>query len=265
MDVIEVLAEARTSVALGNVAAAIGMSKAGTHRVLNTLCMRGFVVREAGGIYSLGYKAWEIGCAVPGVALVSRAAPVMQRMADAVGDGAILGALDNGFDVVYLHVIESREAVRVYIDVGARLPAHVTATGLACLAWLPPERVMQILPAALPARTPETIIDRDALLRELARIRVRGYAQTLGTFRSDVGGVAAPIFSADGKAIAALCVSSPRYRIDAAWKKRMSKAVIAAANEISGDVLPSRRSRPTAAVSASVRARVPRATRARSD
>jgi len=61
------------------------------------------------------------------------------------------------------------------------------------------------------------------LLRELARIRARGYAQTLGTFRSDVGGVAAPIFSADGKVIAALCVSSPRYRIDAAWKKRMSK------------------------------------------
>jgi hypothetical protein len=37
----------------------------------------------------------EIGWAVPGAQIV-RAVPVMQRLADAVGDGAILGALDSG-------------------------------------------------------------------------------------------------------------------------------------------------------------------------
>ena len=247
LDVIEFLAASRGPVALGVVAAAIGMSKAGTHRILNTLSVRGFVIREAGGIYSLGYRAWEIGWAVPGVQLVARAVPVMQRMADAVGDGAILGALDSGFEVVYLHVIESREAVRVYIDVGSRLPAHVTATGLACLAWLPPERVAEILPATLAARTPKTITNRDALMKELERIRARGYARTLGTFRTDVGGVAAPIFAADGNVIAALCVSSPRYRIDAAWNRRVPKAVIAAAKEISGQAKPVRRLRAAAA------------------
>ena len=247
LDVIEFLAASRGPVALGVVAAAIGMSKAGTHRILNTLSVRGFVIREAGGIYSLGFRAWEIGWAVPGVQLVARAVPVMQRMADAVGDGAILGALDSGFEVVYLHVIESREAVRVYIDVGSRLPAHVTATGLACLAWLPPERVAEILPATLAARTPKTITNRDALMKELERIRARGYARTLGTFRTDVGGVAAPIFAADGNVIAALCVSSPRYRIDAAWNRRVPNAVIAAAKEISGQAKPVRRLRAAAA------------------
>jgi len=247
LDVIEFLGEARGPVALGAVAAAIGMSKAGTHRILNTLCVRGFVLREAGGIYSLGYKTWEIGWTVPGVQLVSRAVPVMQRLADAVGDGAILGALDRGFEVVYLHVIESRQAVRVYIDVGSRLPAHVTATGLACLAWLPPERLEAVLPDILPAWTPETTTDPDLLKRELERIRGRGYAQTLGTFRTDVGGVAAPIFAADGAVVAALCVSSPRYRIDADWIKRVPAAVMAAAREISGTAQPARRPRRAAA------------------
>ncbi len=240
LDVIEFLARERRPVPLGAVAAAIGMSKAGIHRILATLCARGFVTRSEGGIYGLGYKAWEIGWAVPGVELVPRAVPVMQRMADAVGDGAILGALDNGFEVVYLHVIESQQAVRVYIDVGSRLPAHVTATGLACLAWLPPERLQAVLPPVLPAWAPETITDHAALLRELARIRQRGYAQTLGTFRSDVGGVAAPILGADGSVVAALCVSSPRYRIDAAWNKRVPRAVLAAAKEISAHAPPAR-------------------------
>jgi DNA-binding IclR family transcriptional regulator len=70
----------------------------GTHRILATLAARGFVVRADGGVYSLGYRAWEIGWSVPGVQMVPRAVPVMQRMADAVGDGAILGALDSGFE-----------------------------------------------------------------------------------------------------------------------------------------------------------------------
>ena len=48
------------------------------------------------------------------------------------------------------------------------------------------------------------------------------------------------IFAADGNVIAALCVSSPRYRIDAAWNRRVPKAVIAAAKEISGQAKPVR-------------------------
>ena len=234
LDVIEFLAQERKPVPLGVVAAGVGMSKPGTHRILATLCSRGFVVRFEGGIYSLGYKLWESGWAVPGVRLVPRAVPVMQRLAETIGDGAILGALDNGFDVVYLHVIESRQAVRVYVEVGSRLPAHVTATGLACLAHLPRERVLQILPPKLKAWTPETITSRNTLMRELERIRARGYARTLGTFRIDVGGIAAPIFSANGSVVAALCVSSPRYRIDAAWNRTVPKVVMAAATEISG-------------------------------
>jgi DNA-binding IclR family transcriptional regulator len=232
LDVLEFLAGSRKPMALGAIAAAIGMSKAGTHRVLDTLCTRGFLVWAEGGFYSLGSKTWEMGLAVPVVQFVPLAIPVMQRMADRMGDGAILGALDVGFEVVYLHVIESSEPVRVYTDTGSRLPPHVTSTGLACLAWSPPERVREILPKVLPARTPKTMTDRDELLRELGRIRERGYAATLGTYQMDIGGVAAPIFGAGGAVIAALCVSSPSYRIDAAWKKRMPKAVVAAAKEI---------------------------------
>lgn len=239
LDVIEFLAHARRPVPLKDVAAAIGMSKAGTHRILATLGARGFVVRGEGGVYSLGYKVWEAGWAVSGVDLVPRAAPIMQRLADQIGDGATLGALATGFDMVYLHVIESRQTVRVYVEVGSRLPAHVTATGLACLAFLPTERALAILPPTLKAWTSETITSRDRLMRELERIRKRGYASTLGTFRPDVGGIAAPISSGDGSVVAALCVSSPSYRIDAAWNRRVPKAVMAAAREISATYVPS--------------------------
>lgn len=234
LDVIEFLAKERRPVSLGAISAAIGIGKSGTHRILGTLAARGFVVRSEGGIYELGYRLWEFAWAAPGVQLVTRATPVMQRMADAIGDGATLGAINDGFDVVYLHVVESRQTVRVYVETGSRLPAHITATGLACLAYLPSDRLQQILPERLEAFTPNTLTDKAELLRELQRVRTRGYARTKGTFRPDVGGIAAPIFDGEGKVVAALCVSSPTYRIDTSWTRRVSKAVISAAQEISG-------------------------------
>lgn len=233
LDVIEFLAAQRKRASLADIAAAVGMSKPGTHRILATLAARGYVVRGDGGVYQLGYRLWETGWAVPDVKLVPRAAPVLERVANQIGDGATLGVL-SGFDVVYLHVVESHQAVRVYVETGSRLPAHVTATGLACLAHIKPEELDAILPDKLSACTPNTITDRAALIRELARIRERGYARTLGTFRPDVGGIAAPILGVVGNGVAALCVSSPRYRIDAAWTRKVSKVVMAAACEISG-------------------------------
>ena len=231
-DVIEFLSRERKPVALGAVAAAVQMSKGGTHRILATLCERGYAARGEGGTYTLGYKLWETGWTVPAAQLVPRAAPIMQRVAETIGDGAILGALDSSGEVVYLHVIESRQAVRVYVETGSRLPAHVSATGLACLAHLPVEQVCAILPPKLKAWTSETITSRDQLLRELERVRERGYACTLGTFRLDVGGIGAPIFGPGGM-IAALCVSSPRYRIDGAWKRKVPRIVMQAARDIS--------------------------------
>ncbi|MEO8136274.1 MAG: hypothetical protein ABI831_20150 [Betaproteobacteria bacterium] len=47
---------------------------------------------------------------------------------------------------------------------------------------------------------------------------------------------------------AALCVSSPCYRIDAAWNRKVPKAVMQAAREISG--IPYARSQPPAQLAA---------------
>lgn len=236
LDALELLATRRGDMPLGDIARALRMSKPGTHRVLATLRQRGYVEHEEGGIYRLGLKAWEVGCAVPALGLVQTATPVMERLTRTIEEGTILGALD-GFEVVYLHRVDGPGAIRVHAEIGARIAAHCTSTGLALLAHLPPERLEAILPEQLPAISEQTITSTETLKRELVRTRARGYGVNQGGWRADVGGVAAPIFGTDGVAFAALCVAAPRFRMNRAWFRRVPPAVVAAADQITALIM----------------------------
>jgi DNA-binding IclR family transcriptional regulator len=231
LQILELLAHEGRALPLGEIAQRLGVSKSGAHSLLKTLVHRGFVARDDGGIYRLGAKAWEIGSAAQGAALVRVAAPIMEDLVARVNEGAILGVLA-GFEGVYLHLVECAQAVRVHAQVEARIPAHCTSTGLALLAFQPPGYLEAVLPRSLPAVTPQTITDPAELRRELKRVRTRGYAINMGGWREDVGGIAVPLLGADGVAIAGLCVAAPRYRMNKDWFRRIVPATARAARAI---------------------------------
>lgn len=231
LQILELLAREGRALPLGVIAQKLGVSKSGAHSLLKTLVHRGFVAREEGGIYRLGAKAWEIGAAAQGAALVRIAAPIMEDLVARVNEGAILGVLA-GFEGVYLHLVECEQAVRVHARVDQRIPAHCTSTGLALLAFQPEGYLDSVLPRALQAVTPHTITDAAELKRELKRTRARGYALNLGGWREDVGGIAVPLLGPDGVAIAGLCVAAPRYRMNKDWFRRVVPATTRAARAI---------------------------------
>jgi DNA-binding IclR family transcriptional regulator len=216
---------------LTEIASALGMSKSGVHRLVATLTRRRFVVRSSGGGYRLGIKTWEIGCTAPGVELATLAAPHMAQLAATISEGVILGRLD-GCDVVYLHLVEGPQTVRVHANVGDRIPAHCTSTGLALLAALAPHELRAILPQRLKSVTPATISSRDQLLHELDAVRRRGHVVNRGGWRLDVGGAAVCVTHADGRAIAALCVAVPLYRMTRTWLTRVLPHLRSAADRI---------------------------------
>jgi len=232
LDVLEALAGRADGLPLGEIARLLAMSKSGTHGVLAILARRGFVERGSGGVYRLGMKAWLIGSGMPEAELSRLAQPAMQRLVAATGEGAILGALA-GFDVVYLAEVEGPQPVRVHAQVGDRIPANCTSTGLCLLAFRPADYLDTHLPSALGAVAAATITDPDTLRRELARVRARGYAINRGGWRAEVGGIAAPVLARDGSALAGLCVAAPLYRMNKAWMARVVPATLAAARDIS--------------------------------
>jgi DNA-binding IclR family transcriptional regulator len=234
---LEILGKASAPLPLAEIARRLKTSKPGAHGLLSALVRCGFVVRMPGGFYALGLKTWEIGRSMPTERLVQVAASVMDRLAARVNDGVILGVL-SGFEVAYVHLVGSSQAVRVHAEVGQRIPAHCTSTGLALLAAQDPAFLDQVLPKRLPSVTPQTITSVDQLRRELGRIRARGYAVNRGGWNSDVGGIAVAIPADSAYGAAGLCIAVPRYRMTARWIKSSATALMAAGEEIAGALSP---------------------------
>jgi IclR family KDG regulon transcriptional repressor len=253
LDVMELLAREQRDVALAEIARSLDMSKGGTHRLLDTLWQRGYVDKEPGGHYRLGFKAWEISASIPRLRLVQAATPTMQKLSQEVGESVVLGVL-SGSDVLFIQTVVQPHAVRVHAEVGTRAPAHSGASGLALLAFLPEGMLDRILPRPLVALTPKTITNRAALLRELNQTRANGFAIARGSWRADVVGCAAPVLGPDDKAWASLCATAPSYRTNEAWLKKAARKVVPSAAEIAELLRPLRRGSTAARKATAVRA-----------
>lgn len=238
LDVLEVLADAQRELTLAEIATAMGMSKGGVYRLLDTLWKRGFVDKESHGHYRLGFKSWEISASMPRLRVIRFATPIMQQLSTEIGESVVLGVL-TGSDVVYTQTVVQPHAVRVHAEVGTRAPAHSVSSGLVLLAQLPADTLDRMLPKPLPALTPYTITSRAALNRELEAIRKNGYAVARGSWRVDVVGCAAAIIGPDGQAWASLCATAPSYRVSEPKLERAIRKVVAAARRIT-DLLTSK-------------------------
>jgi DNA-binding IclR family transcriptional regulator len=133
------------------------------------------------------------------------------RLVDRSGYTGHLAVL-HGRDTLY--VIEERAAGRAALvtDTDVRLPAHLTASGLAMLAALPPQQLRALYP------TRDTFTERHGggattlteLRRELAGVRRNGFAQEVGLVSHDFATVGCVVVDHHGYPLAAVAVTYPR-------------------------------------------------------
>lgn len=220
---------------LTEIATALGISKSNVHQLLATLSRRRLVERLRDQTYRIGIKAWEIGSRAQPLEIGRIGAPHLAQLVREVSEGADIGMLD-GAQVVCIQLIECPQVVRVHARVGDRNPAYATSTGIALLAEMSDDEVCALLPEKFEKVAPDTISDREALLKELRRIRMRGYALYRGGWRNDVTGVAVPIRDSDGRAVAGVCVPAPSYRVTRGWLDVIVPALKATAQRIEQDL-----------------------------
>ncbi|WP_303650374.1 IclR family transcriptional regulator [Halalkalicoccus sp. NIPERK01] len=121
---------------------------------------------------------------------------------------------------------------------------HITASGKAILAYLPRERVEEIVDHhGLPARTERTITRRERLFEELAEVREQGYSQNDEEEIEGFQAIGAPIRSRDGSVLGSMSVSGPKSMFgDESQYREIIDLVIRTANIIEVNVNMSRRS-----------------------
>lgn len=231
--VLELLSRSPRRLTLTQIGKALGMGKSNVHRLMQALADTRFVLRdEETGAYTPSIKLWELGSAVLWkLDLRRHSERQMESLMALTGESVHLSVLD-GIEVVYVHKIDSARPVRAYTQIGGRVPSYCVATGKAQLAFAR-EHVLESACAALKKHTATTITDRGAFLKELQKVRRRGYATNQAEWRSGVWGIAAPIMDTRGFVIAAVGVSGPASGFRNAALAGWADAVMTTAQEIS--------------------------------
>lgn len=213
----------------------LGLGKSNIHRVLTTLVAEGLLVHDPQTrTYRLSLVLCELGeVAKANVNLHTAATPILEELRNTTGETVQVAVLD-GTEVVYVERLESSHTLRLFTQIGRRMPAHATSTGKLLLAFLPDEEREAFFDArTLEARTPYTITDHDALREELQRIRQRGWSENAQESEVGVASVGFPIRDASGRVVAAVSIAGPVMRLDGDSLRRFADVGVEGAKAIS--------------------------------
>jgi DNA-binding IclR family transcriptional regulator len=122
--------------------------------------------------------------------------------------------------------------LKAITSIGSRVPASVTSTGKAMLAWLGDDALDQTV-AHAKRYTASTLVRRKDIEHDLEETRQRGYSINRGEFRSGVCGIAVPIRDRSGGVVAAVGVWGAEKNILGSRREELAYLTMAAARDIS--------------------------------
>jgi DNA-binding IclR family transcriptional regulator len=210
------IVDAAEPVTFSELAAATGLAKSTTSRLLFALERHGLVRREANNGYRPGplfvRYAWRAGREAD---LVEIAKPYLNRLGERTGE--------------QIAQVDSRFVLGGSNWVGRAVPLHCTAQGKVLLAHgaaeLPAGRLLRL--------TEHTITNRAALLTQLDEVRRRSFAVTAEELEPGLVAVASPVYREGGVVVAALSVSGPVNRLISARLGEAAAACVAEGTALS--------------------------------
>ncbi len=233
LDVLMCFSRQTPELNMTQIAERIGVHKSTVHRLLATLEKNRFVERDpVTSLYRPGISLLQMSyLALEQNDLRQLAAPAMRQLNETYQENIHLAVLDE-CDVVFVHILESPQRIKLAAAIGQRLPAFATASGKAVLAFLPEDKVRSILNGGMPCFTPNTPASPEALLANLERTRAAGFAVSEREYEDEINAVAAPIFDLGRLPVGSLAVVGPAYRLTMEQMLKMGPELVAACEAI---------------------------------
>ena len=236
--ILEYLGGSTKGRAVSEVARATGLHRATAHRLLEVLCGMGYAYKAEDRRYWIGYNAQLFGNRSNMVARITHHAhPFLVTLAHEVDETVALGFLE-GIQVFIADRVSTDRAHRSAVQIGTYFDAHSTSLGKALLSVRPITEVRASYKnTRLSAYTGKTITDVDSLLRDLSKIKKRGYSISDEEGSPGIRSVSAPVLNLDGRAACSLAVSGPRARLDDSKIERVGVRLQNVASEIVAQVV----------------------------
>lgn len=209
LSILDAFTAERPSMNLPELAQAAGVTKSAAQRFTHTLVALGLLRKDpVSKRYSLSVRVLDCGCRyLQANVLLERANPYLLDLNRQLGETVNLAEPD-GDDMVYVGRFPSIHRAVVHMPVGRRLPIFCSSTGRAYLSGLPDEEARAALERTQRiAYTPHTVIELDALMEMIGKVRETGYAYSIEEYYLHDLTFAAPVLDIWGTVVASVNVS----------------------------------------------------------
>ena len=219
---------------ISDIAQAVGLHKATTHRIVTTLLSFGYIERAEDGLrYRLGLRLADLGYKViRRLDLRRESQPLMADLTRRLGETSDLCVYDRG-QVLYLEVVRANHALTIAAAVGRSMPVHATASGKVLLAHMTEQGREAALGGMLVEYTPHTVTNPETLRRQLDVVRSQGYAVDDEEFEAGIRAVSVPVRNREGAVIAAMSIAGPASRLTRERVPETAKELSATADAVS--------------------------------
>jgi IclR family KDG regulon transcriptional repressor len=234
LDVLEQVAAETEEIGVSEIAARLGMTKGSVFRHLKTLVERGYLTQNTQtSRYRLGISAYVLGkAAANGIDLLSASNDVMRDLREEIGLSVVLSALQ-GRRLTVITTNVGKAALEIGVRPGTELQLHCNAQGKIALAFARQLSLDALGRETLPAYTPHTLVDRQALASEVNQARLNGYAAAHEEETLGISALAAPILNANADLIGTLALVGTVQHIPRQPETRLIDALRRSALRIS--------------------------------
>lgn len=212
-DIIEAIAE-REKPSVTDIANEVDCSRSTVHYHLQTLQDDRYVIRDTDGL-RLGLRMARLGDLT---LRKHRLSGIVEKPADELAvdtDTVAHIAVKQGNKLVWLYRSEEPHIEDLPTTLGKQVALHCTAYGQAILAYLPEEELETVLSeCGLPARTENTLTDKDALEDRLSTVRQVGFAYSSEEFVDGIASIASPIIDEADGVVGAIGITDVDTRIE---------------------------------------------------
>ena len=228
LDMLHLFLNSKSEMALSEICAATGLSKATASRITTTLVKNGYLTQsEKRGKYSLGtiYIGFS-GLIKSRIQLRKIAAPYLLKLSQRVHESVIIVYGDGRHDVfteTYHDVSIPAGVLIIAPDEDTGMPLNCTCLGKILLAELSDEELTEYFKnKPIERHTPNSIVDLETMRNELKKVRQEGMAYDFEEFQVGMNAVGTGIRNEESKIIGGISIVGPNVRVD---KSKISEVV----------------------------------------
>lgn len=195
LELLEYFARRKRPATLAEISDDLGWPRSSTFNLVGTIAEKGWLYEPQARSGYYPSPRWltlaqSVADAEP---LPDIARTLATEIADRTGETTAIAALAGTF-AIFLHVVESRQSVRYFAQVGDRVPVHASSVGRAILAQrAPAERQAIYRKISFEPFSQTTPTSAAMVEAELQAATERGYHQSSSEYIADLAGVALPL------------------------------------------------------------------------